>query len=63
MPYKSDAQRRFFHTETARRKGISAATVQEYDAASRGRSLPKRAKKPLAKRTSPAHRAQMRGGR
>jgi hypothetical protein len=62
MPYKSKAQQRFFHTDTARRKGISAATVQEYDAASRGRSLPTRKKKP-AKRTSLAHRTQMRGGR
>jgi hypothetical protein len=36
MPYKSEAQRRFFHTATARRKGISAAMVKEYDEASKG---------------------------
>lgn len=36
MPYVSDRQRRFFHTATARRKGITAAMVREYDAASKG---------------------------
>lgn len=42
MPYKSDAQRRFFHTDTAKSKGISAATVQEFDSASKGMKLPAR---------------------
>lgn len=42
MPYKSDAQRRFFHTDTARRKGITADTVKEFDRTSRGRDLPER---------------------
>jgi hypothetical protein len=42
MPYKSDAQRRFFHTQTARDKGISASTVREFDEASRGMNLPER---------------------
>ena len=42
MPYKSDAQRKFFHTATARKKGITAAVVQEFDDASRGKKLPKR---------------------
>lgn len=45
MPYKSDAQRRFFHTAIARKKGITAATVKEYDEASRGKSLPERKKR------------------
>ena len=40
MPYASDAQRRFFHTDTARRKGISASTVAEFDSASKGKKLP-----------------------
>lgn len=40
MPYKSDAQRRFFHTDTARKKGITAAEVKEYDQASKGKKLP-----------------------
>lgn len=35
MPYVSDRQRRFFHTETARKHGITPALVREYDAASR----------------------------
>lgn len=45
MPYASDAQRRFFHTNTAKKKGISAATVKEYDTASKGMSLPPRSSK------------------
>lgn len=42
MPYKSDAQRRFFHRATARAKGISAATVKEFDKESKGKELPKK---------------------
>lgn len=45
MPYASDAQRRFFHTNTAKKKGISSATVKEYDSASKGMSLPPRTAK------------------
>lgn len=40
MPYVSDAQRRFFHTDTARKAGISEATVEEFDKASKGKKLP-----------------------
>ncbi len=43
MPYASDAQRRFFHTATARKQGISEKTVREYDTASKGKALPERA--------------------
>lgn len=42
MPYVSDAQRRFFHSAGAKRAGISAATVEEYDQASKGKDLPER---------------------
>lgn len=35
MPYASDRQRKFFHTENARRAGITPAMVREYDDASR----------------------------
>lgn len=45
MPYSSDAQRRFFHTATAQRKGISASTVKEFDNASRGLKLPEKVKR------------------
>jgi hypothetical protein len=45
VPYKSDAQRRFFHTATARKQGISAATVKEFDQASKGMKLPEKKKK------------------
>lgn len=40
MPYKSDAQRKFFHTDTARKKGITPEMVEEYDQASKGKKLP-----------------------
>lgn len=43
MPYTSDAQRRFFHTDTAKKQGISAATTKEFDQASKGMKLPSRA--------------------
>lgn len=42
MPYASDAQRRFFHTATARKKGITPATVKEFDEASKGKKLPEK---------------------
>lgn len=42
MPYKSIAQERFFHTDTAKKKGITPATVNEFDQASKGMKLPKK---------------------
>jgi len=45
MPYASEAQRRFFHTDTARKHGITAADVHEWDRASEGKRLPERAEK------------------
>lgn len=44
MPYKSDAQRKFFHTLTAKQKGITNKTVNEFDKASKGMKLPRFAK-------------------
>jgi hypothetical protein len=44
--YKSDAQRRYFHTDTARRKGITPEVVEEYDEASKGMHLPERKERP-----------------
>ena len=43
MPYKSRAQAGYFHTHKAQleRAGVNVA---EWDAASKGKSLPKRAK-------------------
>ncbi len=40
MPYKSEAQRKFFHTKTAKKKGITPKMVKEFDKASKGRKLP-----------------------
>jgi hypothetical protein len=44
MPYKSDAQRKFFH---ANKKKLEAqgVSVAEWDRVSKGKKLPKRAKK------------------
>lgn len=39
-PYKSEKQRRFFHTDTARKQGITKKMVSEFDKASKGRKLP-----------------------
>lgn len=46
MPYSSEAQRRFFHTDTAKKAGITPQEVQEYDNASKGMKLPPKAQKP-----------------
>lgn len=40
MPYKSDAQRRFFHTNTAKKAGITSKQVKEFDKASKDMELP-----------------------
>jgi len=40
MPYKSLKQERFFHTDTARKKGITPEVVKEFDTASKGMNLP-----------------------
>lgn len=40
MPYKSQAQERFFHTPTAAKKGISLKVVKDFDDASKGMKLP-----------------------
>jgi len=42
MPYKSDAQRRFFHTDTAKKAGITDKEVNEFDKASKGMKLPEK---------------------
>lgn len=42
MPYKSDAQRRFFHSAGAKAAGISEKTVKEFDKASKGKKLPEK---------------------
>ena len=41
-PYRSDAQRKFFHSEGAKKAGISKATVKEFDSASKGMKLPQK---------------------
>lgn len=45
MPYKSEAQRKFFHSKAAKKAGITAKQIAEYDKASKGKKLPKRIKK------------------
>jgi hypothetical protein len=58
MPYVSDAQRKFFHTDTARKKGITTAQVEEYDKASKGLKLPEHVTKQI-KRDLKARKAAM----
>lgn len=42
--YKSKKQERFFHTQTAKDKGITKDVVNEFDQASKGMNLPEVAK-------------------
>lgn len=44
MPYKSMKQERFFHTQTAKEKGITPDVVKEFDEASKGMKLPEQKK-------------------
>lgn len=44
MPYKSDAQRRYFHA-ALKRGDIKRSVVNEFDRASRGMRLPERKRK------------------
>lgn len=50
--YASEAQRRFFHTATARKVGLTKEQVAEYDKASAGLELPDR----VTPKSSRAHR-------
>lgn len=45
MPYKSEAQRRFFHSEGAAKAGITPAMVKEWDTASKGKRRPEQVEK------------------
>lgn len=45
MPYKSNKQRKFFHTATAQSEGITPKMVKEFDKASKGLKLPNKKKK------------------
>lgn len=42
MPYKSDAQRGFFHANEGKKKGITKKVVAEFDKESKGMKLPPR---------------------
>ena len=44
MPYVSQKQRAFFHTDTAKKAGITASDVKEFDQASKGMKLPEKVK-------------------
>jgi len=45
MPYKSDKQRKFFHTKSAKKAGITEKDVKKYDKESKGKKLPELKKK------------------
>jgi hypothetical protein len=61
MPYVSRAQEGYFHTHKAalEKQGVN---VGEWDAASKGRKLSKRAPKPEKKRSSSPTSAMLNGG-
>jgi hypothetical protein len=42
MPFKSAAQRGFFHSPSAKKAGITPSQVKEFDQASKGLKLPKK---------------------
>ena len=44
MPYKSDAQRRFFNSPAGKKK-VGEKTVNEFNEATKGKSLPEKAAK------------------
>ena len=44
MPYKSDAQRKFFHSKGAVKAGLAKEQIEEYDKASKGKKLPEKVK-------------------
>lgn len=44
MVYKSEQQRKFFHSPGAKKAGITAKQVKEFDKASKGKKLPKKLK-------------------
>lgn len=46
MPYKSEAQRKFFHSAGAKKAGITPKDVMKWDKESKGqKNLPKHVKK------------------
>ena len=45
MPFKSEQQRKFFHSKGAAKAGITKKEVKEWDAASKGSHPPKKVKK------------------
>lgn len=42
MPFKSEAQRRFFNSDKAKESGISQKTVDEFNSSSKGMKLPEK---------------------
>lgn len=45
MPYKSDAQRKFFHSKGAEKAGITKKDVKKWDKESKGKDVPEKVKK------------------
>lgn len=41
MPYKSEKQRAWFHTDSAKKAGITQNQVNEYDETSKSKNLPR----------------------
>lgn len=45
MPYKSKAQQSYFHTASAKAKGITSGDVAKFDRESKGMKLPRKVSK------------------
>lgn len=46
MPFKSSAQRRFFHSPGATKAGIKPTTIKKFDKESKGLALPETVQMP-----------------
>lgn len=57
MPYKSDAQRRYFHFAESTGK-ISPDVVNEFDQASKGKKLPDHVKSAMSRRADKINKKQ-----
>ena len=60
MPYVSNAQRRFAHTDTAKKKGFP---TEEFDKESKGKKLPEKKGKKMKSKKRPVRFGKPFGGK
>jgi len=49
MPYKSEKQRKFFHSKGAAKAGITKKDIKKWDKESKGRKIPNKVKRKKGK--------------